>query len=389
MPPPTMVALCSQNSSRTGSSNASSRPGTTTNSSGLAQSVLMFAFLWWMYAGYSWLTNVLPPTRPMRRLLLLGAMTGWLLIGLSVPTAFSEGGPWIAVGVLIVVLIHGLMYLQTARTFGSVFAANLAAVACVFVAQLGPEGLWRYGWWAGAAVIVWSVPFLHGQRGLTLHPGHISERHGLVVIIALGESFIATALSSRGIPVDEDLLLAAVLGLAIVSCQWWMLFTRDLPGTETALLTESDPVQRIRKVLRGLSYSFIPILLGLIVFVAGLKHAVGYATAPLELESAMLTSGGVAAFVLGTAGLRASMGMPGVKTRTALAVPVLALIPLGLVNAAIQLAAITAVLVAALVAEGRYGRDENPVPDSGLEPSVKPSDPASRPSVKPSESRAA
>ncbi|GAA1671843.1 low temperature requirement protein A [Glycomyces endophyticus] len=320
---------------------------------GLLQSTLMFGFLWWMYAGYSWLTNVIPPQRTARRVLLLCAMAGWLVVALTVPSAFESGSVWIAVGMLAVVLVHGLMYLQAARSFGPVFIANLAAVAAVFAAELGPEGLWRYALWALAAAIVWSVPIWHGQRGLNLHPAHITERHGLVVLVALGESVVAIGIGARDLPVDADLLLAAVLGLAIAACMWWSLFVRELPATEHALTAAKDPVTRVRKVLVGLSYAFIPVLLGILVFAAGLKHAVGHALSPLDAESTWLLSGGVAAFLLGTAGLRLAMRLPRPWERLVLAAVVLALAPVGLVNTALQLAAVLVVLVAAIVLEGR------------------------------------
>ncbi|WP_157930553.1 low temperature requirement protein A [Glycomyces xiaoerkulensis] len=339
---------------------------------GIVQTTLMLGFLWWMFAGYSWLTNVIPPVRPARRVLILCAMAGWLLVGLSVPTAFADGDIWIAVGMLIAVVIHGLMYLQATRTFGPVFAANLAAVAAVFAAQLGPDGWWRYLLWAAAVAIVWSVPIFHSQRGLTLHPGHITERHGLVVIVALGESVIAIAMAGTGLPVDRDLILPTVLGLVVAACLWWALFSRDLPGTEAALEAATDPVDRVRRVLAGLSYSFIPVLLGIIVFVAGLKHSVGHATEPLEAEWTLLQPGGVALFLLGTAGLRASMRLPSRLGRVALAAAVLPLAFLGPVSAAVQLAAIAAVLAAGLAVERRRARSAAPTVRSAPRPAESP-----------------
>jgi low temperature requirement protein LtrA len=331
---------------------------------GLLQTVLMFGFLWWMYAGYSWLTNVIPPERPARRILLLVAMAGWLVIALTIPAAFHGGGGiWIAVGLLAVVLVHGLMYLQAARTFGPVFIANLAAVAAVFAAEIGPEGLWRYMFWGLASAIVWSVPIWHGQRGLSLHPAHITERHGLVVIVALGESVVAIGIGAAGLPIDADLLVAAVLGLAIGACMWWSLFVRDLPATEHALTVTTDAVKRVRKVLVGLSYAFIPVLIGILVTAAGLKHAVGHAMEPLDLASTLLLSGGVAMFLLGTAGLRFSMPLPRPWERVVLAAAVLALAPVGLVNTALQLGSIVIVLVAGLEIERRTVRSAlKPVP---------------------------
>jgi low temperature requirement protein LtrA len=320
---------------------------------GLIQTVVMLGFVWWIFAGYSWLTNVIPPERPARRVLVLCAMAGWLLVGLTVPEAFEEGSVWIAVGMLVVVLVHGLMYLQASGAFGPIFLANLAAVGAVFAAQFVPVEPWRYLMWGLAAVIVWSVPFFHSQRGLTLHPAHIVERHGLVVLVALGESVVAIAVGSRGLDIDADLLIAALLGLVIAACLWWSLFVHELPGAEHALAATTDSVQRVRKVLKGLSYSFVPVLLGILVLAAGVEHAVGHATSPLDLASSLLLSGGVALFLLGTAGLRASMPLPRPFGRVAFAAAVLALAPLGLVNAGIQLGAIAVVLVAGLAIEHR------------------------------------
>ncbi|WP_158299754.1 low temperature requirement protein A [Glycomyces paridis] len=320
---------------------------------GLLQAALMFGVLWWMFAGYSWLTNVIPPHRPARRVLLLCAMAGWLLIGLTVPAAFHGGNVWLAVGFLVVVLVHGLMYLQATRAFGPVFAANLAAAAAVFGAELVSDGLWRYLLWGLAAAIVWSVPIWHGQRGLHLHPAHITERHGLVVLVVLGESVVAIGIGARALPIDADLLVAAILGLAVCACLWWSLFVHDLPATEHVLASTKDPVRRVRKVLAGLSYAFVPVLMGILVLAAGIEHAIGHATAPLDFASSLLLSGGTAVFLLGTAGLRLAMPLRGPWRRVALAAAVLAVAPLGLVNTALQLGAIVVVLGAGLALERR------------------------------------
>jgi low temperature requirement protein LtrA len=319
---------------------------------GLAQAALMFAVLWWMYCGYAWLTNAVPPSRPARRILLLCAMGGWMLIGLAVPDAFHGGGAWIAVGLAVVVVVHGLMYLQAHAAMLPIFGCNLTAVALVAAAQLGPSGPVQHLLWAGAALLMWSGPFLFGHRSFRLHPGHIVERHGLVVIIAFGESVVALGVGARGLPVDHGLRSAALLGLAVSACMWWSLFSRDLPRAEAAL-RDTDGDRRPRLVLLGLTYAFVPLILGIMVFAAGVEHAIGHATEPQDLPSSLLISGGVALFLLATAGLRRSMSLPHSAHRLALAAVVLALTPLGSVNAAVQLSAVAVVLVVALALEER------------------------------------
>jgi low temperature requirement protein LtrA len=323
---------------------------------GLLQAVLMLGFLWWMYAGFGWLTNVIPPTRPARRILMICAMGGWLLVGLSVPEAFEHGTVWIAVGMLVVVLVHGLMYLQAARTFGSIFVANLAAVAVVFFAQLVSDGWPRYALWAVAVGVVWMVPVVHNQKGFNLHPAHIVERHGLVAIVALGESVVAIGVGARSVPLDVDLLLAALLGLVVAAGMWWALFVDELSRVEAVLTAERNAVSRVRRVLNGFFYAFVPLLLGILVTAAGIEHAIGHATDALHWDAALLLSGGVALYLLGTAGLRAAMSLPGALLRLGAAVLTLALTPLGRVNAAAEIAALAVALVAGLALEARQKR---------------------------------
>ncbi|NUQ87934.1 MAG: hypothetical protein HOQ43_05675, partial [Glycomyces artemisiae] len=61
-------------------------------------------------------------------------------------------------------------------------------------------------------------------------------------------------------------------------------------------------------------------------------------------------------------GLRWSMRLPRPWERVALAAAVLAVAPLGLVNTALQLAAVVVVLVGALALEGRSSAAPRPAP---------------------------
>src|ERR1700716_4440457 len=74
--------------------------------SGLLQMFLLFGNVWWMYGGYAWLTNAVPPREVAVRLLLLVGMGGFLLIALAIPTAFGGGGIAFGIGYLVVTLVH-------------------------------------------------------------------------------------------------------------------------------------------------------------------------------------------------------------------------------------------------------------------------------------------
>ena len=59
------------------------------SAAGIAQVLLVFGVLWWMYGGYAWLTNTRTPDSTAERLLLLLGMAGFLVAGLAIPHGFG------------------------------------------------------------------------------------------------------------------------------------------------------------------------------------------------------------------------------------------------------------------------------------------------------------
>src|SRR6202521_6209135 len=111
---------------------------------GLLQMLLLFGNVWWMYGGYAWLTNAVPPRAVAVRLLLLVGMGGFLLIALAIPTAFGEGGVLFGIGYLIVTLVHTGLFSQSSRQ--SIVSAvrrlgpfNLGTAALLLVAGFAPR----------------------------------------------------------------------------------------------------------------------------------------------------------------------------------------------------------------------------------------------------------
>jgi low temperature requirement protein LtrA len=318
----------------------------------LPQVLLMFGVIWWMFASYAWVTNAVPPLRVTRRFLMLLAMSGWLIIALAVPGAFGAKGVGFAVGLFVVVIVHGLLYLQSTWRFLRMFSMNLTGAVLVLIAS-GTTGALQYALWAAALVAMWTSPYLTGQKGFPLHPGHVTERHGLVVIIALGESVVAIAvgIGDDGGPLRASTIGTALIGLALSASLWWAYFHVDQERAETALLRTEDQVRRTRMVLFGFFYAHVPILLGIIVLSAGVKKAIAHAGDPLTLGGQLALAGGVALFLLGSAAFRSVLALRGALTRVVTAVLVLLTIPIGQIAAALQLVVIVVLLVAALVVE--------------------------------------
>ena len=136
--------------------------------SGLAvvQVLLIFGLLWWMYGAYAWLTNSRPPVHTAERLLLLTAMAGFLVIGLSIPRGFGRYGAVLGFGYLLVVVVHTVLYHRVNANILRVTPFNVGSAVLVIVAGFvhgpgGQAGPASYALWAVALAV---HPFGHSLR---------------------------------------------------------------------------------------------------------------------------------------------------------------------------------------------------------------------------------
>jgi uncharacterized membrane protein len=150
--------------------------------------VLIFDVLFWMYAAYAWLTNMVPPDRPARRLMLMVGMAAFLVCALAVPRAFDGGGVAFGLGYLLVVVVHGGLYAEVAGAAVLWFAApNALAALSLLVAGL-LDGPAAYALWAVPIVNQFVTPRISARAAprLRVRPAHFVERHGLLLLVALG-----------------------------------------------------------------------------------------------------------------------------------------------------------------------------------------------------------
>ncbi|MET8139793.1 low temperature requirement protein A [Sphaerisporangium sp. NPDC005288] len=316
---------------------------------GAVRVLLVFGVIWWMYSGYAWLTNTVPPARPARRVLILLGMAGFLIMALAIPRAFDGGGWAFALGYLIIVLVHAGLYLQATASFVRVIPFNLAATALLFAAGLA-DGVLVYLLWAAAMVLLWGSPYFIGQKGFPLHPAHIVERHGLLVIVALGESVVAIGIGAHG-EVSPALLAAAALGLALAACLWWSYFGGEDDAAAEHALVQAEPVRRTRLILGAYFYAHIPMLLGIVGVAAGVKNAIGHPLDHLHAGPAIALAAGVTLYLAGDTMYRRVLALPARPLRTVAAAVAPLTIPLGLWSSIAQLTALVVMLSCALAAE--------------------------------------
>lgn len=325
----------------------------------IVQVVVMLAVIWWMYDGYAWLTNAIDTDHLRHRLLLFGGMGGFLVVALAVPKAYEGEGLTFGIGYLAVVLLHAGMYVRgtsftEVRAILRMVPFNLAAAGLVLLGGiLGGDVQWAV--WAVAAIVLWATPWVTSTEGFVIAPAHFVERHGLVIIVALGESIVVIGAGAVGQDLDSGIILVGLLSLALSASLWWMYFS-DESAVEHAM-KDAVPERRARLALNAFGYWHYGLILGIVGVAAGLKKAIGAPDDPLDIVIAFELAAGVALFAACDAGFRWTLGIEQSGVRLAAAVAVLATIPLGTEASAIaQVPALTAIVVAALVVEGYRSR---------------------------------
>jgi low temperature requirement protein LtrA len=319
---------------------------------GLFQMVLIFGNVWWMYGGYAWLTNAVPPRELGVRLLLLIGMSGFLLIALAIPTAFGAGGVAFGVGYMIVTLVHTGVFMRTSQQ--SVIHAvrglgpfNL--VTAILLLGAGFSNGWlRWGLFAASFVLHWLTPYLTPIGGFRIRVGHFVERHGLILLIAIGESVVAVGIGLGTAALPPGRIITALLGLALAASLWWLYFNADEERAERAM--ERAPEERRPWLaVQGFGYIFLLILGGIVVVAAGMKLAVVAYDKPASLATALFLASGVAAYALGLVLFRWLFHSGALRVRFAIGVLALAT---ALVGVALTALAQVSVLVAILIAGG-------------------------------------
>jgi low temperature requirement protein LtrA len=301
---------------------------------GLARGVLVFSVLWWAWGAYAWLTNSVATGESAPRLVVLSAMAAMLVTALAVPTAWDDGGVAFALGYLVVMVLHTALFAlagenpeATRRAILRLAPTNLAAALLLVGAGLA-DGTTQTGLWVAAIAVSYLGPYLTGVAGFTVHPGHFAERHGLIVIVALGESVVAIGAAGDDIVVDWSLAGTALVVIALLAGLWWDYFTGDAEAGERALVAaQGDERSRLARDIY--SYLHIPLVLGIVFAAVGIHEALVHSDEPLDPIFAAAFAGGVGLFFAGLAAIRARRGDdPGVLCLVAVAVS-LVMIPVG------------------------------------------------------------
>jgi low temperature requirement protein LtrA len=319
---------------------------------GLGEGLLILAAVWWAWTAYGWLTNAIDPDENLNRLAIFASMAAMLIVSLSIPEAFGDQGLLFGCAYFFVRVMHLVLYVRNTRREGDTdnlgailrLAPGLLVGSALLVVAGVLDGEARTFFWIAAILIDWSTPLVFGNENFRLHPGHFAERHGLIIIIALGESIVAIG-AGAGVELETGEVIAGMLAIAAVAALWWAYFDIVALVAERRLVEAPDGEQA---PLARDSYSYLhfPMIAGIVLLAVGLKKTELEVSEPLKTIPAIALCGGVALYLLGHIAFRLRNVGTLNKHRSVATVAVLALIPLALeVDALIAVAAVTAVLI--------------------------------------------
>jgi low temperature requirement protein LtrA len=331
--------------------------------SGLAQGLLVLGVLWWAWVGYAWLTSVIDPEAGAVRLVLFAAMAALLIAALCVPHAFGSLGLAFALALGFFRVAHIALFMLASPDDDALrhsvlgLAASTAVAVVLLAAASLFDGLAQGTLWLLALLLDMGLPYFFGTDGWKLVPGHFAERHGLIVIIALGESIVAIGVGAAG-ALDFGIGTVAVLGVALAAAMWWIYF--DVVALISARrLGDAEP-GRVQNALARDSYSYIHLALvaGIVLVAFGLKTSIAHTGDHLHAVPAFALLGGVACYLLGLVAFRYRHVQTINRQRLVLAIVLLILVPVAVAMPAVISLALVDVLIWTMVIYEHHGYDE-------------------------------
>jgi low temperature requirement protein LtrA len=289
------------------------------------------------------------------RLVVFAAMAAFLVVALCVPGAFGDEALLFACAYAIVRFSQIALFVLASRddpglrrAVWGLLASTAVGVGLLVAASFADDTL-QGAIWALALALDMSGPLLIDPSGWRLEPGHFAERHGLIVIIALGESIVAIGVGAEA-GVTTGVVLAACVGIALAAALWWLYFDVVALVAERRLSNAAPGRERNTIARDSFSYLHLPMVAGIVLGALGLKKTLEHVGDPLKLEPAAALLGGTAIYLLAHVAFRYRNVHRFSWQRLGCAAVLVALLPAAVEIPALLTVTIVAVLLAALIA---------------------------------------
>jgi low temperature requirement protein LtrA len=331
--------------------------------SGLGHALLILVTLWWAWAAYAWLTNAVDPSEELVWGTMMIAMAAMFVAALAVPEAFGRHGVVFGAAFSIVAVMQLALYTLSARGDRDLLKAilRIAPSALAGAALILAAGFVH----GGSKTLLWAValgiglfgPLFVDPSGWRVHPAHFVERHGLIVIIAIGESLVAIGLGARGTGLGTSVIVAAVLGFA-VAASFWLAYFDFFTIRAQQLLTDRSGTSRTALARDVYTYLHLPMIVGIVLFAFGLKTTIAHVGDELAAVPAFCLCGGPALYLLAYVAIRVRIARHLGGGRLVAAIACAALVPIALtVPALVALSLVATVWMALHVYELIWWRE--------------------------------
>jgi low temperature requirement protein LtrA len=319
---------------------------------GLGHALLILAATWWSWAAFAWLTNTVDPGPGWVWGAMLVAMAAMFVAALAVPDAFGHHALVFGVAFLVVQLMHLTLQALGGRGDRDLLVAilrmapsALVGAALIFAAGFIRAGLRPWLWLAAVAVGLFG-PLLGGVRGWRVEPTHFVERHGLIVIIAIGESLVAIGLGASRTGLGTGEIVAGVLGFVVAS-SFWLAYFDFFPIRAQQMLADRSGAQRTALARDMYSYLHLPMVAGIVLFAFAMKATLAHVSEELDFIPALGLGGGPALYLFAYVALRIRVARTVGRGRFVAGLLCASLVPVALaVPALVALALLAAVWVA-------------------------------------------
>jgi low temperature requirement protein LtrA len=273
---------------------------------GLARACVLFWLVWWAWTQYTWSLNEADTEHRSIRLITLAATGLAFLMAVTVPTILSPWGWLFPMSYLVLRMLGiSLQWILAAgdrarsRSVRSWALMSSLGLLAIIAAALLPTDR-RFGALGVAALLDVTAALRAGSNEWRLFAGHFSERHGLFVIIALGESLIAAGVTVTDQPLTAGVLTVAITAVVGTSALWWSYFGWAKDALEERMSSQG-PATIGRYARDVYSFAHFPLIFGVIGFAVGIEAAIAHPKEPLALPAVLALCLGVGLILGGTA----------------------------------------------------------------------------------------
>ncbi|MGI9610875.1 MAG: low temperature requirement protein A [Acidimicrobiia bacterium] len=280
---------------------------------GVGKATLLFVLIWMVWSQFTWTANAVPGNQPVVRLFFMVSTAVTIPMSASVSTAFGGGGPVFAIALSLIFmaalgltvysvknLVSEPAILKSLIRYGSV--ATLSLVPLVVGAFF--DGATRVVLWLVSVALILTAMAISGGGEFLVRSGHFAERHGLIMIVALGEVIVAV-----GIPVvrtledsekslDSPTVVALVASGAFAGLLWWLYFDRLVGALEHRVESLQEP-KRSTMARDLYTAGHIPVVGGVILAAAALEEIALHPEDPVGTTFGLMLFAGVSLFLVG------------------------------------------------------------------------------------------